>query len=66
MCVSPTNDPPIRLLARNIQEFLNLASSVPHIEMLENFWPWKNSLSIEEIVIEFNSSLRLNGFKREK
>ena len=55
VCVSPTNDPPIRLLARNIQEFLNLASSVPHIEMLENFWPWKNSLSIEEIVTEFNS-----------
>ena len=34
VCVSPTNDPPIRYMARNITEFLNLVASVPHAEML--------------------------------
>ena len=38
VCITPTNYPPIRLVARNIQEFLNLASSVPYVEMLESLW----------------------------
>lgn len=54
-CVSPTDDPPIRYLARDIGEFLNLASSVPHVEMLENFWPYESTTSMESILNEFNS-----------
>ncbi|MCT2537697.1 hypothetical protein NC661_11305 [Aquibacillus koreensis] len=38
VCVTPTNDPPIRLMARNIKEFFNLASSVPYVELLEPCW----------------------------
>lgn len=38
VCVSPTNDPPIRLLAKNIRDFLDMASSVPYVENLEEWW----------------------------
>ena len=55
VCVSPSDDPPIRYLARNIQEFFNLASSVPHVEMLESFWPCENTSSMDAIKNEFHS-----------
>ena len=48
VCVSPTNDPPIRYMASNITEFFNLVSSVPHAEMLENFWANSDETSIQE------------------
>lgn len=38
VCVTPSNDPPIRLIARNIGEFLDLVVSVPHAEHLESWW----------------------------
>ncbi|MEJ9217993.1 hypothetical protein P4H46_07355 [Paenibacillus glucanolyticus] len=38
VCVTPTNDPPIRLIARNMAEFLDLVVSVPHAEHLESWW----------------------------
>ncbi|WP_407271298.1 hypothetical protein [Radiobacillus sp. PE A8.2] len=37
VCVTPTNDPPIRYIARNLKGFLNMAASVPDVEMLESF-----------------------------
>lgn len=48
VCVSPSNDPPIRYMAHNITEFLNLVSSVPHAEMLESFWANPDEASIQE------------------
>ena len=38
VCVTPTNDPPIRLIARNIVDFLDLMVSVPYTENLEAWW----------------------------
>ncbi|MDF2964193.1 MAG: hypothetical protein K0S39_5928 [Paenibacillus sp.] len=46
VCVSPTNDPPIRLIARNIREFLDLASSVPYVEDLERWWSCRNETAM--------------------
>ena len=48
VCISPTNDPPIRYMAQNITEFLNLVSSVPHAEILESFWSNPDETSIQE------------------
>lgn len=53
VCVSPTNDPPIRYMAHNINEFLNLVSSVPHAEMLESFWSNPVEAYIQEEILVF-------------
>ena len=53
VCVSPTNDPPIRYMARNITEFLNLVASVPHAEMLEAFWSYDDETQIQKHIEEF-------------
>lgn len=53
VCVTPTNDPPIRYMARNINEFLNLVASVPHAEMLEAFWSYADETQIQEHIEEF-------------
>jgi hypothetical protein len=53
VCVSPTNDPPIRYIADNIKDFLNLVSSVPHAEMLEGFWANHNETQIQQVIMEF-------------
>jgi len=52
VCVSPTNDPPIGYMAHNINDFLNLVSSVPHAEMLENIWSNPNETYIQEVFKE--------------
>ncbi|MFJ7933362.1 hypothetical protein [Sporosarcina sp. NPDC096371] len=67
VCVSPTNDPPIRYVARNIQEFLDLASSVPHVEMIESLWPCENTTAMETIQQEYASELDVEwAQKRDK
>jgi len=38
ICVTPTNDPPIRLMARNIKEFIQLICSVPDMDQMESWW----------------------------
>lgn len=48
VCVSPTNDPPIRLVANNIQDFLRLVISVPHAECLENWWTFDSEEQINQ------------------
>jgi hypothetical protein len=53
VCVSPTNDPPIRYIADNLKDFLNLVSSVPHAEMLESFWSNHVENHIQVIINEF-------------
>jgi len=55
VCVSPTNDPPIRLVASTIREFLNMASSVPHVELIETCWPWSDKDMTESILEEYRS-----------
>lgn len=57
VCVSPTNDPPIRYMARNIKEFINLAISVPYVEMLEQFWETHDENQMKEIVREYANDL---------
>lgn len=66
VCVAPTDDPPVRYLARNIKEFLNLASSVPHVEMLESFWPCNNASSMEAIQNEFLSYSDVEWIKKRE
>ncbi|WP_342541595.1 hypothetical protein MHH33_09625 [Paenisporosarcina sp. FSL H8-0542] len=53
VCVTPTNDPPIRYMARNIREFLDLAFSVPYVEMLETIWSYENEQQAQELAKEF-------------
>lgn len=53
VCVSPTNDPPLRYMARNIKEFLDLIAEVPHGEMLEQLWDCDSEAMMEQIVAEF-------------
>jgi hypothetical protein len=53
ICISPTNDPPIRYIADNIKDFLNLVSSVPHAEMLEGFWANSDESQIQQVIMEF-------------
>ena len=55
VCVSPTNDPPIRLVALTIREFLNMACSVPHVELIETCWPWSDKKMTESILEEYRS-----------
>lgn len=53
VCVTPTNDPPIRYMAHNIFDFLNLVSSIPHVELLERFWSNTDETYIQEEIMEF-------------
>lgn len=53
VCVSPTNDPPLRYMARNIREFLSLVYSVPYAEMLETMWYFDDEKQVTELVKEF-------------
>jgi hypothetical protein len=53
VCVSPTNDPPLRYIADNIKEFFHLVSSVPHAEMLEGFWANPEEAYIQQAIMEF-------------
>lgn len=53
VCVTPTNYPPIRYIARNIREFLDLAFSVPFVELLETIWAFENEQQALEVAIEF-------------
>lgn len=55
VCVSPTNDPPIRLIASTLQEFLRMAISVPHVELLESCWPGDDEERIADILEEYRS-----------
>ena len=53
VCVSPTNDPPLRYMARNIREFLNLVYSVPYAEMLETIWNYDDEKQVTGLLKEF-------------
>jgi hypothetical protein len=53
VCISPTNDPPLRHTANNIKDFLDLVSSVPHAEMLEAFWANPDETHIRQVMVEF-------------
>lgn len=55
VCVSSTNDPPIRLVAPTICEFINMACSVPHVELIETCWPWNDMEMTEGILEEYRS-----------
>ena len=66
VCVTPTNYPPIRLLARNIQDFLNLASSVPYVEMLESLWSITDSEQVTELFRDFEKESSSKGQKERK
>lgn len=55
VCVTPTNDPPLRYMARNIREFLDLAFSVPYAEMLETIWMFEDEKQLIELIEEFES-----------
>ncbi|CAM5209297.1 hypothetical protein UACE39S_05016 [Ureibacillus acetophenoni] len=61
ICVSPTNDPPIRMVAKNIRDFFNLVASVPFAELLESAWGYKDEAQlkaeINEIVKDTPSDL---------
>lgn len=65
VCVSPTNDPPIRLMARNINEFFNLATSVPYVEMLEAFSFYDKNQILQEIK-EDEKELGKRGLAKRK
>lgn len=55
VCVTPTNDPPIRYMARNIREFLNLIVSVPYVEMLETCWNSQDENQVFDLLREFEN-----------
>lgn len=55
ICVTPTDDPPIRLRARSLDEFLQMATSVPHVELLERFWPGTDEEKITNEMEEFRT-----------
>lgn len=55
VCVSPTNDPPIRLIASTLQEFLRMAISVPHVGLLEECWQWNDREMVDGILEEWRS-----------
>ncbi len=54
VCVSPTNDPPIRYMAQNLHEFLDLVSSVPHADILESIWTNPEEKHIQKVIAEFS------------
>lgn len=55
VCVTPTDDPPIRLMARSLDEFLQMATAVPHVELLESCWPGDDEEKITNEIKEFLS-----------
>lgn len=55
VCVSPTNDPPIRLVAHTIRDFLHMATSVQHVELIETCWPWNDEEMTESILDEYHT-----------
>lgn len=55
VCVTPTDDPPIRLMARSLDEFLQMATSVPHLELLERCWPGVDKEKLTNEMEEFLS-----------
>ncbi|MFJ5769289.1 hypothetical protein [Psychrobacillus sp. NPDC093180] len=57
VCVSPTNDPPVRYVAKNFEEFMNLVVSVPYVEMLEQFCTVQDKDEMNEIIRENASDL---------
>lgn len=67
VCVTPTNDPPIRLLARTIREFLDLASSVPYIELLEQWSTCGDEASLleEQKQLEEDTPIELRNKRKE-
>lgn len=66
VCVSPTNDPRIRYVARNFKEFMNLAVSVPYVEMLEQFWAIQDENQMNEIIRECASYLSVTSQRKRK
>lgn len=62
VCVAPTSDPPIRLVASTIREFLNMASLVPHVELIETCWPWDDKVRVESILDEY----RLDDYQKKR
>lgn len=66
VCVSPTNDPPLRYMARNIREFLNLVYSVPYAEMLETMWNYDDEKQIIGLVKEFEKYTSSNWEEKRK
>ncbi|KGR79413.1 hypothetical protein [Ureibacillus manganicus] len=52
ICISPTNDPPIRLVAKNIRDFFDLVSSVPYAELLESIWDFNDEVKLNELIEE--------------
>ncbi len=66
VCVSPTNDPPLRYMARNIREFLNLVYSVPYAEMLETMWNYDDEKQVIGLVKEFEKNSSRNWEENRK
>lgn len=65
VCVSPTNDPPIRYIARNFKEFMNLALAVPYVEMLDGFWAIQDENQMSKATKEFTNEVPASlGTKR--
>ncbi|MER2007554.1 MAG: hypothetical protein ABS939_08885 [Psychrobacillus sp.] len=57
VCVSPTNDPPIRYLTNSFEEFINLVFSVPHAELLEQLSLYSTKEQEKVIVSEYMDEL---------
>ncbi len=55
VCISPTNDPPIRY--DNFQRFIRLVFSVPHAEMLEQLSTISNKKQEKAILDEYIADL---------
>lgn len=52
ICVTPTNDPPIRYMARSFIEFIDLVISMPNAELLESIWACPNQQAVDELLEE--------------
>ena len=57
VCVSPTNDPPVRYVANNFYEFIRLVFSVPYVELLEQLAIISNKEKEEAILAEYMTDL---------
>lgn len=55
VCVTPTNDPPIRLIARNIKAFMDLVASVRYVEDLEQWWGADNETTMLDQAAEYQA-----------
>lgn len=53
VCVSPTDDPPIRYIAHNLKDFFNLIASLPNAEMLAWICLTPDESSVQEGIKEF-------------